>query len=415
MYLLDVPNGSLCDDNRDAMTSFFGSSSELQWLRAATMASPDMRSKGAGETSQMKIPHASTGEHISSYNFWDDTENTESNCNTCDDPYEPPHIETAKRLLSCYITVVHDKFPILHRETFINQSRGYLVSLQNGHLLKSSLKWQAILNIVLAISASYLGSAKDNSFTVVGDHATYQARAEALIFDKTTSADHPDIPHIQALGLLSFYWLSVGQASRALAVVGTAISFAYALGLHLRNEDPSAPASKRDLLGRIWWSLYSLENTLSVATGRPSIIADSCCSVPLPLAKVEDQGLQGKDRRLAGSCSIEPESLIGVEFPQQVSQKPGAPEKDSEAYFKASIDLCIITRSILVALYSANSTTKSSTDIRQDIAQLSQRLDQWITSLPMDIDLEVIIETSSKIAMLLVSMARFHGGVSSTI
>jgi hypothetical protein len=46
------------------------------------------------------------------------------------------------------------------------------------------------------------------------DHFIYQARARTFGLNQQTIAHHPDVPQIQGLGLLAFYWLSVGQVSR---------------------------------------------------------------------------------------------------------------------------------------------------------------------------------------------------------
>jgi hypothetical protein len=69
---------------------------------------------------------------------------------------------------------------------------------------------------------------------------------------------------------------------RAWVVVGMALRFAQALSLHVRNEDPTASELKREVLVRMWWSLYTLDRQLSIITGRPSVMVDSNCSVTLP-------------------------------------------------------------------------------------------------------------------------------------
>jgi hypothetical protein len=130
------------------------------------------------------------------------------------DPYDLPQLETAEHLLNCYMSKVHDSFPILPRKTFEDQFRKYFKALANGNAPRLSPKWQAILNLVFAIGAKYSHLSKAKWQADERDHLMYQARARAFGLNETTMTNHSDVPQIQSLGLLAFYWLSVGQVSR---------------------------------------------------------------------------------------------------------------------------------------------------------------------------------------------------------
>ena len=82
--------------------------------------------------------------------------------------------------------------------------------------------------------------------------------------------------------MLAFYFLVIGHVSRAWIMIGVSIRFALALGLHLRNEDPSADFRKKEALARTWWSLHMIECLISVITGRPPVLSHEDCTVPLP-------------------------------------------------------------------------------------------------------------------------------------
>jgi len=53
-----------------------------------------------------------------------------------------------------------------------------------------------------------------------------------------------------------------------------------ALGMHVKNDDPTATVVKKEHLARMWWGIYSLEQVVSTIIGRPSIGIFENCSVP---------------------------------------------------------------------------------------------------------------------------------------
>ena len=65
-------------------------------------------------------------------------------------------------------------------------------------------------------------------------------------------------------------------------MIGISIRYAIAVGMHVRNDDPSASPEKKDILAQTWWGLHSVECLLSSMTGRPYVLSDEHCTVPLP-------------------------------------------------------------------------------------------------------------------------------------
>ena len=182
----------------------------------------------------------------------------------------------------------------------------------------------------------------------------------------------------------------LANSSRAWTLVGVALRSAYSLGLHVRNEDPSANASKRETLVQTWWSLYSLERILSIITGRPSIIVDSCCSVPLPMtipgeestAEAETtHGMRTVTAPLSDSPTLSASSNIAAN-PPHMAIGSRTTDANSGSYFRAVVQLSIISQNILTSLYSAGTMIRSPSEIQQDTSLLGQRLDQWSSSLP---------------------------------
>ncbi|KAF2624217.1 C6 transcription factor-like protein [Macroventuria anomochaeta] len=402
---LDTESLGLLDEDlhindRARATGFVGKNSEVQWLRAVTLAQSEQTDDEAGALHRQGSYAPGIGnEQISSYSFWTDSESVDIDFFV--DPYDLPPLETAERLLGCYISKVHDSFPILPRKTFEDQFRKYFTALQNGNAPRLSPMWQAILNLVFAIGAKYSHLSKASWRADERDHLIYQARARAFGLNEFTLTRHSDVPQIQSLGLLGFYWLSIGQVSRAWTVIGIALRFAYTLGLHVRNEDPSATAVKRETLVRTWWSLYSLERTLSIVTGRPSIIVDSCCSVPLPIPVTEEQISDQMEaayrmRKRSSSLISTPQSWSsGIVDPPRTPMGLGTTEANSGSYFKAAVQLSIITQNILTSLYTASTITRSAAENQHEMAQLGQRLDQWVLSLPREFNFQEPINSAS--------------------
>ncbi|PSN58695.1 hypothetical protein BS50DRAFT_509956, partial [Corynespora cassiicola Philippines] len=179
----------------------------------------------------------------------------------------------------------------------------------------------------------------------------------------------------------------------AWVIVGVALRLAYSLGLHVRNEDPSATDAKREMLVHIWWGLHSLECLLSAVTGRPSIIVYSRCSVPLPEPLSKEQSLTGVDAAEAYKCTSMPSASSPLVASMALSPSPksdrsfslshnGKDESASESYFKAVARIGVIMQDILSSLYTPGTMVLSSDEIEGSISHFGQLLDHWIASLP---------------------------------
>lgn len=150
-----------------------------------------------------------------------------------------------------------------------------------------------------------------------------------------------------------------------------AIRSAISLGLHLRNEDNCATETKRERLVRIWWSLFSLDNLLSIITGRPSAIAYMHCTVPLPMPAEEEKVISAQNKGSTGAIhDLGPAETLGLL------------EANSGSYFQAIVRLDVITQDILTQLHSAAVASKSPTQVKHDILQLNLRLEEWCAWVP---------------------------------
>ncbi|KAF2873127.1 fungal-specific transcription factor domain-containing protein [Massariosphaeria phaeospora] len=386
---LDFVDEDLFSDSRVRATGFIGKASEIQWLRSTILQIeqghdglvPEPFGSVASERRALTYGPTSS-EHVTSFSFYLDNDDIALNFEV--DPAKLPQSETAEHLLGCYMDTVHHSFPILPRKLFENQVKKCYNARQAGNEPPLSPKWLAILNLVFAIGAKYSQLVAEQWQAEQTDHLIYHAKAKATGVAESSLFDHPDVPQIQVLGLLAFYYLSIGQISRGWAASGMALRCAYAVGLHVRNEDPLASPLKRETLVHVWWSIYSLERLLGAMNGRPSIIVDSCCSVPLPLSFADEQFLN--EAEIVWARQLTP-PLISPSASSSTGGIPtptftGEAEASSGAYFKAVVQLGTITQNILSLLYSTRTIVHSAGELGDNIRQLENRLDCWAASLP---------------------------------
>jgi hypothetical protein len=166
-----------------------------------------------------------------------------------------------------------------------------------------------------------------------------------------------------------------------------AIRYAQAAGLHLRNEDPSVPTSRKNALAELWWALHSIECVLTSVTGRPRVIARKDCTVLLPTTTRE---------RCSPKSSLPPESSTPRSNPippalssaqSQVRQFPNSIETatNPDSFVNAYVRLDLIQHKILSNLYSARPAIHSWKCMQKEISSLTTELNEWaLQALPHD-------------------------------
>lgn len=179
------------------------------------------------------------------------------------------------------------------------------------------------------------------------------------------------------------------------------IRFGFSLGLHIRNEDRTATTTRKELLSRIWWAVYSLDRTLSAITGRPSVGAEIHAStalpLPIPADDIDEAVIQAKfgQKPRWGNVAASLASDAGV-FAAASAAPLGdaakAPEKvyasdtaNAGTFLIAIVKLGMVSDNVLTRLYSPNLVTKPWKDIQVSIARLLEDLDAWLHSLPADL------------------------------
>lgn len=156
-------------------------------------------------------------------------------------------------------------------------------------------------------------------------------------------------------------------------MIGISIRFALAVGLHLRNENPSVAPARKELLIQTWWALQSVECLLSAITGRPCVISNDVCTVPLPQSFLDDRMQSSAPGDFSHSTRSSFSTTSTIEGSQANVSSP-------LSYLRSRIRIGLIAQETLSRLYSPRTATKSWDSIQKIIISLSKGLEDWAFS-----------------------------------
>lgn len=144
-------------------TGFVGQNSVVQWLRS-------LNHQGAASHSPDHPVAEST--------FYVDSESLGVNIPI--DPSELPAVDTAEKLFEIYMDVFHGMFPLVP-DIFQEQFRNMVMAMKHDQRIFIPERWQALLNIIFAISARYSHLIGEVWFASERDHLVYMNRALRLL------------------------------------------------------------------------------------------------------------------------------------------------------------------------------------------------------------------------------------------
>ncbi|KAL2801945.1 hypothetical protein BJX63DRAFT_438325 [Aspergillus granulosus] len=94
-------------------------------------------------------------------------------------------------------------------------------------------------------------------------------------------------PVLQIIGVMLFWWWSAGYPNVADLDngrwwLGVSIRLAEDIGLSQASQKvPTFPGETPGLRSRVWWTLFTRDRILSMAQGRPCLIHENYCTVPM--------------------------------------------------------------------------------------------------------------------------------------
>ncbi|KAL5362230.1 fungal-specific transcription factor domain-containing protein [Aspergillus floccosus] len=314
--------------------------------------------------------------------------------------YKRPPRSVADKLLNIYFYMVQPSFPIIGKIPFLKQYSLYYSASD----IQPPSRWLAVLNLAFALGAKYTEMASQASASDLGSSTEYFSRAYRLGLSHFPVLDHPSLQQVQIEGLTAFYLMTIGHINRAWRTCGLAIRSAIALGINRRNESRQTTNSSKELRYRVWWSVYTAENTLSIMTGRPTSAGDGFCTTPFPIPYDEDQFDDPNASRLLSHFQFRQDFMQDFaarklrEIPLQAPEGR-APSSSTEQfsnitilhvptsyslYFFYFLDITKVMRRATNLLYAPGSLKRPWFRVQETITGFANETNAWYECLPDD-------------------------------
>lgn len=190
-------------------------------------------------------------------------------------PPRPPlplkHV--ADHILHSYYATVHSVIPILHWPTF---EREYEDVYKVGSLDQIPPVWTSLLFAVLAVGILH---SNEPSATRPQKGKEY-IETSLMLVDLWN--DEFVVDHARAAILTSIFLFEMNLKSAAWTWLASSVRISQDMGLHL--ETGPWPTIEGEMRRRVWWGIYAWDRLISLELGRPLLIEDADCDVPLPAA-----------------------------------------------------------------------------------------------------------------------------------
>lgn len=338
--------------------------------------------------------------------------------------YGMPSRELSDLLFEEYWNNVHPGFPIINRPLFRSQYQSFWDQGQ-----QPGDKWLAILNVIFAIATKYAHLTQAPWRGEENGHFLYFNRARLLNLTGEELFSPPNLQQVQLEGLVAFYLLATDQigrwvvplyhssskhhltyfCSRAWRISALAARSAVTLGVN-RSLTTKLPAKLREARFRLWWCLYTLEQTLGLISGHISSIPKDKHAPPLPIPFEEEEFetnssasvlLQHPGVRTQWLQTIMPSSKTWLSDGYSKHNKQESPPRDGAwlkylepnagLFYLFYCDLTVIIQEIV------NQIHVSSMWIGKEkrIDDLRSRIEYWKTSLPSSLDFTTVDLQSS--------------------
>ena len=170
-------------------------------------------------------------------------------------------------------------------------------------------------------------------------------------------------------------------------MIGTAARSSIALGLHLQAIHSKLNVQALEARHKLWWSIFILENRLSIMTGRASTLRARFLSVPPPLASEDmDPFTNTKINLPPGQVSKNPSMKWTLDQEQDRLKAQRkltiAMNGTDELYFFSLVDLVVISHSAFTQVYSIDFMQKGWEELYTYIDYYNAIMLDWRSGLP---------------------------------
>jgi hypothetical protein len=192
----------------------------------------------------------------------------------------PRRKPTVDHLVKKFLDELNPVYDSIHKETFqVSYDMFWNRKWGDDDLTAVDLRWLALLFMVLAF-AELLDCPLDASTETQrrSEEASVQffwASRKAIVLAPTISGESPDL--VRAGILVSRYLSILGRKTESWLTSSFAIRMAQAQGMHLDGESWGLPPKVLETRRRLWCTLFSLDRSFSLATGRPYTINNKHC------------------------------------------------------------------------------------------------------------------------------------------
>ncbi|KAJ3463657.1 hypothetical protein MRS44_008443 [Fusarium solani] len=297
----------------------------------------------------------------SPWQLWADDQDSQSSPRPVDPIGSLPAAQS-EGLVDIFFTNRWPQLPVLHKPSFIEND---FLPLTRGELGRPLSPFRVYM--VLAIASA---EAK-NSREVQQQHNSHESFFQTAIGDLDLVLGADDLDCVQCLLLLCLYGTNEPQSVNMWYTLGLALRIGLGIDLH-REESSNASQGllSQQMTRRLFWCIYTMDRSMSIAMGRPLGINDSDITVPFPLQLTDEQ-------------------LCHPEAAPNIAQDP----RDMSTFLHV-IKLRQINAAIYVSLHAASGNTIKDYDSLDAVRQAHYtNLNTWLVTAPR-------YGPSSRLAML---------------
>jgi hypothetical protein len=192
----------------------------------------------------------------------------------------PRRKEMVDHLVKKFLDELNPVYDSVHKETFqVSYDMFWNRKWGDDDLTAVDLRWLALLFMVLAfaelLDCPLDASAETQRRSEETSVQFFWASRKAIVLAPTISGESPDL--VRAGILVSRYLIYFGRKNESWLTSSFAIRMAQAQGMHLDGESWGLPPKVLETRRRLWCTLFSLDRSFSLATGRPYTINSKHC------------------------------------------------------------------------------------------------------------------------------------------